>query len=276
MASPFKRLANFASQIVFSIVTPPLLIPKIAKLRITRSFIAFCFGRAYGSHYQSIIDSIQEVYASPMARGLAKAVEIAGDRVSVVVDCGTGTGFVTRQAAGVFPHAAFVAFDILPNMLRQARENCKDLGTEIFHVQADAFALPLADQSVDLLLVQNTMPCFSEFARVCRPGGIVLYVDTAAGWIAGLAKKLIQKNGLFERVAGERVDLGFYVLAQKAGSGHGSDIRPLDRKNRQEKLEALLRCPQDKSPIAIEQDRVICRHRHCFPVRDGFPVMISK
>jgi len=60
------------------------------------------------------------------------------------------------------------------------------------------FALPLADESVDLLLAQNTMPCFSEFARVCRPGGIVVYVDNSASWIIGLAKRLVEKHRLFE------------------------------------------------------------------------------
>jgi len=189
--------------------------PKIAKLSITRFFISFCFGRAYGNRYQSIIDSFQGRYGLAMAEGLAKAKEIAGDKISVVVDCGTGTGFVTKQAAKQFPHATFIAFDILYGMLTQARNNCKDIAADIFYVQADAFALPLANDSVDLLLVQNTMPCFAEFARVCRSGGMVIYVDTSAGWIAHLAKRLVEKYQLFETVMGERVDLGFYVLAQK-------------------------------------------------------------
>jgi ubiquinone/menaquinone biosynthesis C-methylase UbiE len=94
--------------------------------------------------------------------------------------------------------------------------NCKNIATDIFYVQADTFALPLADQSVDLLLAQNTIPCFAEFARVCRPGGMIVYVDSSAGWIANLSKQLVEKHQLFERVIGKRVDLGFYVLAQKA------------------------------------------------------------
>lgn len=213
--NPVNRLALFASQIIFSIITPPLLIPRIANLRFTRSFISFCFGRSYGNRYQTIIDSFHGRYGLAMAEGLKKVKEIAGDKISVVTDCGTGTGFVTRQAAEQFPNATFIAFDILLGMLRQARDNCKDISTDVFHVQADAFALPLADESVDLLLAQNTMPCFSEFARVCRPGGMIIYVDSSAGWIANLVKRLVEKQRLFESVMGERVDLGFYVLAKK-------------------------------------------------------------
>jgi ubiquinone/menaquinone biosynthesis C-methylase UbiE len=216
MSNPSARLGLFLSQILFSTITPFLLIPKIARLSVVRHFVVFCFGRAYGNHYQSIIDTFKGQYGSAMTRGLAKAREMAGGNISVVVDCGTGTGFVTRQAAELFPCATFIAFDILYGMLTQARNNCKNLATNIFYVQADTFALPLADQSVDLVLVQNTIPYFAEFVRVCRPGGMIVYVDSSAGWIAGLAKRLVEKHRLFETVVVERVDMGFYVLAQKA------------------------------------------------------------
>lgn len=215
MRNPFAHLAHFSSQIIFSIITPPLLMPRIAKLSITRFFISFCFGRLYGNRYQDIIDSFQGRYGLAMAEGLAKAKEISGNKISVVVDCGTGTGFVTKQAAEQFPNATFFAFDILHGMLKQARNNFKGRAIDVSLVQADTFALPLADQSVDLLLVQNTIPCFKEFARVCRPGGIIIYVDTSAGWIANFAKQLVEKHQLFATVMGKRVDLGFYLIAQQ-------------------------------------------------------------
>ncbi len=215
MGSLFNRLAHLFTQMLFSIITPPLLMPRIAKLSITRFFISFCFGRLYGNRYQDIIDTFQGKYGLAMAEGLAKAKEIAVDRISVVVDCGTGTGFVTKQAAQEFPEATFIAFDILRGMLEQARSTCKDISDDVFFVQADTFALPLSDQSVDLLLAQNTIPYFPEFHRVCRPGGMIIYVDTSAGWVANNAQRLIEKHHLFETVMGEQVSLGFYVLAQK-------------------------------------------------------------
>jgi SAM-dependent methyltransferase len=210
------RLSHIFAQILFSIITPFLLIPWIAQLSITRLFVAFCFGRLYGNRYQKIIDSFQGRYSLPMAKGLAKAKEIAGDKISVALDCGTGTGFVTKQAAFEFPYTNFIAVDILHAMLKQAQENCKDIATPVFHVQADSFALPFADRSVDLLLIQNTIPCFLEFARVCRPGGTIIYVDTSAGWITNLAIWLVDRQKIFETVMGEQVDLGFYVLAKKS------------------------------------------------------------
>ena len=51
-----------------------------------------------------------------MAEGLSKVKQIAGDSISVILDCGTGTGFVTKQAAEYFPKAKIVAFDLLDGM----------------------------------------------------------------------------------------------------------------------------------------------------------------
>lgn len=222
MGNPCNRLAHFITQILFSIITPLLLMPWIAKFSVTRFFIAFCFGRLYGNRYQDIIDSFQGRYGLAMEQGLSKAQEMARDAISVIVDCGTGTGFVTKQAAGKFRNVIFIGIDILHGMLMQARNYCKDIPTQVFHVQADTFALPLADQSVDLLLAQNTIPWFSEFERVCRPGGIIVYVDTSAGWITNIAQRMVEKLKLFERVITERVDMGFYIVAQKHQQKRGS------------------------------------------------------
>ena len=106
MKTLFNRLSHFFAQLLFSIVMPPLFIPWIARMRITRSMIAFCFGRLYGNKYQNVIDSFHGKY------------------------------------------------------------------------------------------------------------GLVVFVDCSAGWIANLAKGLVKKNGLFKKVLGERVALGFYILAQ--------------------------------------------------------------
>lgn len=214
IGNPLKRLAHFLTQILFSMITPPLLIPWIAKSSMTRFFVSFCFGRLYGNRYQDIIDSFQGRYGLAVAEGLAEAKRKIEDRAPLIVDCGTGTGFVTKQAAKQFPDATLVAFDILHGMLMQARNDCNNVAPDVFYVQADTFALPLRDQSVDMLLSQNTIPCFAEFSRVCRPRGMIIYVDTSAGWIADLAKRLVARHNLFETVMGKRVGLGFYIIAQ--------------------------------------------------------------
>lgn len=271
-----NRLAHLLPQVLFSIITPPLLIPRIATLSVTRFLVSFCFGRLYGNRYQDIIDAFQEKYGLALAEGIAKAKEISGDNIGIVADCGTGTGFVTRQAAEQFSKATFIAFDILPGMLTQARNNCKEIPADVFHVQADSFALPLADQSIDLILVQNTIPCFTEFARVCRPGGIIIYVDTSAGWITNLAQRLVEKNRLFEKVISKRVDTGFYIIAQKADNEKESKKPRIEGNSKHQKLINFLRCPLDKSNLSTKRDHLLCQQGHQYYFYDAFPVMLTK
>ena len=61
MNNILNRLSHFFEKILFSLVMPPLFIPRVARLRITRNLIAFWFGRLYGNKYQNVIDSFLKV-----------------------------------------------------------------------------------------------------------------------------------------------------------------------------------------------------------------------
>ncbi len=80
---------------------------------------------------------------------------------------------------------------------------------------------------------------------------------------------------LFEKVMGERVDLGFYVLAQKRDDGQKSSKRFIEGKTKNERHYSLLRCPVDKGKVALEQGSLHCQYNHQYPIRDGFPVMLA-
>jgi SAM-dependent methyltransferase len=271
MKHALRRLSLLLSQVLFSIITPPLLVPCMAKLRLTRSAIAFFFGRLYGNRYDDIIAAFGDSYAMPMSHAMKLAKEILKQDISVIVDCGTGTGFVTRQAAGAFPSSTIIACDLLENMLRLARDSSAGITARVMYVQADSFSLPLADGCADMVLVQNTMPAFHEFHRILRPGGLVLYVDTSAGWIASLATRLVRRHRLFESVTGERVGMGFYVVAKKA---EGNAMQ-LNTEN-QVSPDMLLRCPLDKSGLGVHEATMVCAEGHRFPITDGFPVLLPE
>ncbi len=210
-----------------------------------------------------------------MAKGFKYAKKTAGDGIAIVADCGTGTGFVTRQASEQFPGETFVAFDLLMSMLKIARKNCQNISNEVFHAQADSFKIPLADESVDLVLVQNTMPCFREFYRICRPGGMVLYVDSSSGWVVNWSKRLLKKQRLFETIEGERVDMGFWILARKAGKLE-TPGRRVEGDSKQERMAGLLRCSLDRTKLVLEGDSLCCARQHRFSIEDGFPVMLGE
>jgi uncharacterized protein YbaR (Trm112 family) len=104
---------------------------------------------------------------------------------------------------------------------------------------------------------------------------VIVYVDSSSGWITQKAKKQVQKYQLFKRVIGEHFDMGFCIVAEKAGDFEPS-VLLIDGDERQEKLANLLRCPVDKSRVRFDGKHFCCEFQHRFPIHDGFPVMIAE
>ncbi|NYI45696.1 ubiquinone/menaquinone biosynthesis C-methylase UbiE [Nocardioides aromaticivorans] len=129
--------------------------------------------QAVAAHY----DARAATYdASGMHRDLAALVaERAPDLGDgLVVDVATGTGLVLRAIATRRPEARLVGVDLSPGMLAVARTALP----RAQFVQADAAALPVAGESVDLMtcvtalhLLAEPELAFDEWARVLRPGG---------------------------------------------------------------------------------------------------------
>lgn len=103
-----------------------------------------------------------------------------------VLDVGSGTGWGTRQLGERYRQAEIIALDIAPGMLRASREADgwwkKLFATKRRLICADAEALPLAGQSVDMmwsnLALQwcNDLPAtFAGMHRVLRPEGLLIF-----------------------------------------------------------------------------------------------------
>jgi SAM-dependent methyltransferase len=100
--------------------------------------------------------------------------DVAGRRV-LEIGCGSApcSRWLRRQGADV------VALDLSAGMLARAAELNRSTGIAVPLVQADAAALPLADDSVDLAcsafgglpFVADAGAVLAEAARVLRPGG---------------------------------------------------------------------------------------------------------
>ena len=101
----------------------------------------------------------------------------AGDRV---VDLGCGTGDLIELATEAGAQA--VGIDPAGGMLAVAR----DRGMGALVVQGDALAIPLADQSVDIVTtafalrnVLSIPPVFQESSRILRPGGRIAILEVS-------------------------------------------------------------------------------------------------
>ncbi len=109
----------------------------------------------------------------------ARLVEVsgvhAGDRV---LDVAAGAGNAAIPAA--FKGAHVVACDLTPELLEAGREAAERVGAQLDWWEADAEALPFADDQFDVVLscvgvmfAPRHQASAGEMLRVCRPGGTV-------------------------------------------------------------------------------------------------------
>jgi SAM-dependent methyltransferase len=98
-----------------------------------------------------------------------------GDRV-LDIAAGSGNAAIPAALAG----ASVVACDLTPELLAAGRELAARRGAEVEWRQADAEALPFADDEFDTVLsclgvmfAPHHQASASELIRVCRPGGTI-------------------------------------------------------------------------------------------------------
>lgn len=131
------------------------------------------------------IPEVYDRYLVPLifesyAAGLA--ARLAGLRPQAVLETAAGTGVLTRAIAAQLPaHARIVATDLNQPMLDHASAK-QAPDTRISWRQADALALPFADQSFDAVACQfgvmffpDKIQGFREARRVLRPAGHFLF-----------------------------------------------------------------------------------------------------
>ncbi|MGL4604186.1 MAG: malonyl-ACP O-methyltransferase BioC [Iodobacter sp.] len=110
---------------------------------------------------------------------------------AAVLDAGCGTGYCAPQLQNLYKEAQLIELDLAPGMLQVARAKqgggLKQLwaswrGQTPAYLCADIEALPLADESVDLIWSSLTLQwcnepdaAFAEFTRVLKPGGLLMF-----------------------------------------------------------------------------------------------------
>jgi len=125
----------------------------------------------------------------PLARALAAAVvpNLPAEG-GVVLDSGTGTGHYLREildaAAAAWRKASAIGLDISKFALRRAAR----INPEAVNLVWDIWQpFPLASGSVDAVTVVFAPRNPAEFARVLRPGGVLVVVTPRSGHLSELA-----------------------------------------------------------------------------------------
>jgi malonyl-CoA O-methyltransferase len=108
----------------------------------------------------------------------------------VVLDVGCGSGAGSAALRARHPQARLIALDVTVAMLRTLGDAHPGAATPVC---GDAQALPLADASVDLVHSSLCLQwcddpglALAEFARVLRPGGVLLLSTFGPGTLAEL------------------------------------------------------------------------------------------
>jgi len=112
---------------------------------------------------------------------LLESLDYLEDRQpQVVLDVGSGTGHASAAMKKRWPKAQVIALDLAEPMLREARKQA-GWWKPFSRVCADAQALPLLDQSVDVIYsnlclqwVDDLPAVFAGFRRALKPGGLLL------------------------------------------------------------------------------------------------------
>jgi ubiquinone/menaquinone biosynthesis C-methylase UbiE len=106
-----------------------------------------------------------------------------------VLDVAAGSGNVAIRAAQA--GAEVVASDITPENLEAGRKEAKSLGVALEWVEADAQALPFADEEFDVvtssfgaIFAPDHQKVADELLRVCRPGGTIGLTSFPPGGLA--------------------------------------------------------------------------------------------
>jgi SAM-dependent methyltransferase len=129
-----------------------------------------------------------------VGESLCEAVDLRSNQR--VLDVAAGNGNATLAAARRF--ADLVSTDYVGALLERGRERAQADRLTVTFQEADAEALPFADESFDVVLstfgvmfTPNQQQAASEMIRVCRPGGKIGLANwTPEGFIGRLFKTI--------------------------------------------------------------------------------------
>ena len=124
---------------------------------------------------------------------LLQRLQYIRHRPETIIDVGCGTGKSVRALQKTYPRARVCAADLAYEMLRQASPSFRLLSKKRL-VVADMERLPFAAQAFDLVFSSLAMHwsndprvTLREFARIARPGALLMFSSFGPGTLAELA-----------------------------------------------------------------------------------------
>jgi ArsR family transcriptional regulator len=164
--------------------TQALFASDAARTESIRAERAEAANRYFAGHAE-MWDQIRSLHVAESEVELAIDRALGNRPLGRLVDIGTGTGRMIELFGPRAAHA--IGIDRSSDMLRLARVKLEAVGIQSSLRQGDMYALPLADQSADNVIIHQVLhyahspaAAIAEAARVLAPSGTLLVVDFAA------------------------------------------------------------------------------------------------
>ncbi len=136
-----------------------------------------------------------------VADSLIAQLVAAGVDCTTWLDLGTGTGYCAARLTEVFPLAGSIAVDLAEGMLQELRRSAA-ARSRIWLVAGDAEALPIADNSIDLVVSNLALQwcpeperALAEFCRVLKANGRLFFTTFGTGTLSELRAAWAQVDG---------------------------------------------------------------------------------
>ena len=148
--------------------------------------------RRYSMPSVGVYDLMTGLFFRDRYREIASAIAAEAPAGATVVDLGSGTGEVLVRVAELAPSLELTGVDVDAGMVARARRKAAGrasgaAGRLPQFVVADAAALPIADESVDLVVssyaihhVPDRHAARAEILRILKPGGRAIIWDVVS------------------------------------------------------------------------------------------------
>lgn len=147
------------------------------------------------AHYDEAATLQREV-----AERMLERLEYIRISPKTILDVGSGTGYCAQWLARHYPTASIIGIDLAEQMCLHARDRMQ--GSPFASACGDVQALPVADNSIDLLVSNLTLQwcnnlelAIAEMGRVLKPGGLMLFTTFGTDTLHELRSAWAQADG---------------------------------------------------------------------------------